>query len=396
MDRSIKKSISVNELNYIFYLSKVSDEQRSRLIPELFENPQAEKTYLLKEEILTLTDLEDKIRSVIDQPDCIIAIKEGFAVNDDLTIPIGLREKLLGNEKLAFFIGAGVSKLLNIPLWNELADEAINYLKDKHHINQTEASMLKSEKYSAKQVMSIFEQIITDKKEFKSFYKKYLSGTNTETENPYELLFQIEKALAKSIIKISTNIDLEWENVLKNKSEKQQQEQSREGQTTYGQLFYTQTQYSNFNKGQKLEGNVLYQIHGSLHDLGIASITTSQYVNNYREDKGLKGFLEDLFKDYIVLFIGSGMQEFEILEHCLKEQSQTEHYALIGTQMGEDNLFRIKKAYFKDINIKAIPFYLDFQGYNRLLLVLKSWENEIISFKEKQFYDDIKLIDEVL
>lgn len=85
-------------------------------------------------------------------------------------------------------------------------------------------------------------------------------------------------------------------------------------------------------------------------------------MRNYRNDKGLKGFLENLFKEYVVIFIGSGIQEFEILEHCLK-QSPLEHFSLIGTQMGEENLFRIKKAYFREIRINTVPYYLDFQGY---------------------------------
>ena len=208
-------------------------------------------------------------------------------------------------------------------------------------------------------------------------------------------LFQIEKALAKPIIKITTNIDFEWEKILKDKSEKQKQEQSQEGQVTHLQTFYTQTQYSDFTNRQKIDGNTLYQVHGSLNNLDNAILTTSQYVNHYRDDEGLKGFLENVFKEYVVLFIGSGVQEFEILEHCLK-QSPSEHYTLISSQMGEENLFRIKKAYFKEIRIKAVPYYLDFQGYDRLLFVLRSWADEIRSLKKKQFYDDIRFIDEVL
>ena len=132
-----------------------------------------------------------------------------------------------------------------------------------------------------------------------------------------------------------------------------------------------------------------------MHNLDGAVITTSQYVNNYRDEKGLKGFLGKVFKECIVLFIGSGIQEFEILEHCLK-QSPFEHFALVGAQVGEENLFRVKKAYFSEIHIKTLPYYLDFQGHDRLLFVLRSWVDDVRSAKKKQFYDDIKLIDEVL
>jgi len=227
--------------------------------------------------------------------------------------------------------------------------------------------------------------------------RNVLNKQKNNLGNPYEILLKIENALLKPIVKISTNIDLEWETILKDEFEKQKQNQNEEGQEIKENPFpfYTQSQYSDFTNKQKISGEVLYQIHGSLHDLGSTIITTSQYVNNYRDENGLKGFLENLFKEYVVLFIGSGIQEFEILEHCLK-QSQLEHFSLIPTQMGEENIFRIKKAYFKEIKINAIPYYLDFQGYDRLLIVLQSWVDEIASIKKKTFYDDIRLIDEVM
>ena len=55
-----------------------------------------------------------------------------------------------------------------------------------------------------------------------------------------------------------------------------------------------------------------------------------------------------------------------------------------------------KKEYFSQININAIPYYLDFQKYGRLLHVLGNWASELYSAKTEPFYDNTKLIDEVL
>ncbi|MCX5804248.1 MAG: hypothetical protein NTU69_12105 [Proteobacteria bacterium] len=74
MDRSIKKSIAVNELYYIFQLSNLQNDKRSNVVLELFENPRADTTYLLKEGIRTLKDLEEKTRSIIEEKDCIFII----------------------------------------------------------------------------------------------------------------------------------------------------------------------------------------------------------------------------------------------------------------------------------------------------------------------------------
>lgn len=198
MDRSIKKTISVNELKYIFQKNEVKKEDRARLIPELFDNLNAAKTYLLKKNIRTRKELEENICKVIDNNDnrdCVLAIVKAFYVDDDLNVPVELRNKLLSNEKLAFFVGAGVSKLLKIPLWDELAGLAIAYLRDNNHINYAEYDQLRYGKYTAKQIMSIFYKIVKDEKR-NEFYKTHLNGEVNKNGNPYELLFEIERVLA--------------------------------------------------------------------------------------------------------------------------------------------------------------------------------------------------------
>jgi hypothetical protein len=53
MNRSIRKSISVNEIDYLLQLNGVTSDKRARLIPALFEDPRSERIFLLKEEIKT-------------------------------------------------------------------------------------------------------------------------------------------------------------------------------------------------------------------------------------------------------------------------------------------------------------------------------------------------------
>ena len=396
MDRSIKKSISANELKYIFGPSKISEDKQAKLIPALFENPDSDGTYLLKEDIRTLSDLEKKVREIIDNQDGISAILNIFSVKGDLVIPVELRDVLFSNVNLAFFVGAGVSKLLGIPLWDEIAEHAIDYLRDHNEINHSEALTLRNEKHSSKQILSILHRRMSDRQPaIRKFYENYLKSKESSKLNPYGLLFEIEKALDKPVLKISTNIDLEWEKILKGKEEKRKQETDERGQLVTPRSYYEKTQDCEFTRNQKLSASILYQIHGSVRDLDGAILTTEKYVNSYRDENGLKGFLENLFKEYVVLFIGSSIREFEILEHCLKH-SPREHYALVATGMSDNNLFRLNKAYFSGIKIKALPYYLDFQGYDRLLILLQSWADQIGSVKKKPFYADVQAIDEVL
>jgi hypothetical protein len=396
MIRSILKSMSVNEFNWILSENKVQDNVRAELIVGLFENPQTEKIYLLKPQIRTLDDLKNNVKTILGDNDLTQAVINFFCIKDDLKIPSDLRDVFLSNKKMAFFIGAGVSKLLDIPLWDELANKAIERMRDNSYINHSEAARLQNEKYPPKQIMSIFHKTVCDSDGIKKFYEEYLKGKETDKINPYELLWQLEESVGKPIVKISTNIDLEWEKVLKIKADKQKLDQTESGGLKEPQILFNEIQYENFTRQQKIGPENLYKIHGTLKEIHKAIITTPQYVDTYREENGLKGFLEKLFREYTVLFIGSGMQEFEILEHLLKKDSPTEHFSLVGTQFSETNLFRIKQSYFTGIKIKAIPYYLDFQSYDRLLYVLQSWIDEIKSSKNNAYYENTKLIDEAI
>lgn len=395
MKNSIKKSVSFNELEYIFHINKTCESDRANIKVRLFDSIDFEKEFLLKINMKTIDDIENELKNIIfGKNDLIEAIKNIFYVQDDLHLPTDLKQIFVKNEKIALFIGAGVSKLMGIPLWNDLANQIVEYLVANNYLNHSESGSIRKENYSAKQTISIFHQIIKDEKEIEKFYKEKMVAKNYEN-NPYALLCDFEDAIGSSIVKVSTNIDLEWEKVLIQKRRKQEMENSKEGKANDSQIIYSKTQFSGFSKYQKIDPSTLYQIHGSLNNLSDTVLTTAEYVKQYRDEDGLKGFLEKIFKEYTVLFIGYGVQEFEVLEHCLKN-SILVHYALIATNMGEVNLFRIRKAYFEDVQVKAIPFYLDFHHYNRLFFVLKSWIEEIKTLKSKHFYDVSKQIDEVL
>jgi NAD-dependent SIR2 family protein deacetylase len=395
MDRSIRKSIYKDEIEYFFSRYEITEQKRAEFNITLFENPDTFKIFLLKKDITNLKGLENMIGKVFQDPKYISTIKNIFCVDDDLKLPKELKnEFLLNNRKLAFFIGAGVSKLLGIPLWGELSEKALQCLEDKGHLNKTETLKVRTEGYSAKQIISIFHKMEENKDNIKKFYHDNLKKKEAFQDNPYEILFNLEDTLKKPIVKITSNIDNEWRLLLKEKQDKQEIE--IEGLLKTKENIFKETIYKNFRHDLMIENNVLYQIHGNIDDVDSLVMTTSDYVTAYRDDKGLKGFLENLFRGYCVIFIGSSVQEFEILEYCLKASPSSKHFALVGINSGEENIFRIKKEYYSDINVTAVPYYLDFQKWDRLILLLNSWEQEIKESLTRSFYKDTEVIDEVL
>ena len=139
----------------------------------------------------------------------------------------------------------------------------------------------------------------------------------------------------------------------------------------------------------------IYYIHGSIDNLQQTVLTTKDYLEAYYSDSArLKIFFRELFNMFSVIFIGYGLEEFPILEHVIKNTKK--HYAVMGIYQNEMNFFRLNSEYFKTINITPIPFYLDFNGYDRLLSLLDLWLNQIRDARGKDFYQAIKTIDDTI
>ena len=70
------------------------------------------------------------------------------------------------------------------------------------------------------------------------------------------------------------------------------------------------------------------------------------------------------------------MEEFELLNELIA--TSKEHHVLVSTYLGDTNLLRIRREYFRNaLGINAHGYYLDFNGYVRLYDVIVSWVNKI-------------------
>ena len=117
------------------------------------------------------------------------------------------------------------------------------------------------------------------------------------------------------------------------------------------------------------------------------------YIKSYFEATGLREFLTRLFNEYTVIFIGYGLEEFQILEHIISKKSKP-HYAVIGNYFTDVNLLEVKRKYYSSLNIDIFAYYLDFSGHQRLVEVLKSWLTEINMEVNKISYDLQREIEE--
>ena len=331
---------------------------------------------MLKKEINTLEDLSSEVKKITTNNEVVGAINTLFLVQDDLELPADLKKLFLRNENICVFAGAGISKLLRMPLWRELADKAIEYLHKTNNINYFEYQRIIDDVIDPKQKLTIFHNLIPKNAvDANKFYNSVLKADYSK-KNPYDLLVEFDW------IKLTSNIDNEFYNALNKKllSEAHKKRAEKE--------------LNNFDVNT-LNPESIYYIHGSIDNLQQTVLTTKDYLEAYYSDSArLKIFFRELFNMFSVIFIGYGLEEFPILEHVIKNTKK--HYAVMGIYQNEMNFFRLNSEYFKTINITPIPFYLDFNGYDRLLSLLDLWLNQIRDARGKDFYQAIKTIDDTI
>lgn len=386
---SIRKTIFRNELNYIFDKNNLSRYHRDKIVSSIFEDPlESSKQYILKEELMNRDGLDKKLREILHDGNIVGAIKTLFIVQEDLELPNEIKKLFLQNEKIGILVGAGVSKLLNFPLWKELGDSAIEYLYKKNKINYFEYQRIINEVMDPKQKLTIFHNLVPKcSSEAKEFYDQTFSKPKPNGKNPYEILVKFD------VIKLTSNIDKEFYKALNLQQNTVFSERIDEMRDV--QKIRKAKIVSNEFNSENLDDETIYHIHGIIDEIEQMILTTKDYIEAYFEDKnGLRTFLANIFKEYTIIFVGYGLEEFPILEHIVT--GHKEHYVLIGTYLNEINLFKLKQKYFETLKIKPLPYYLDFDGYKRVYIVLSSWLEQIKEARYRDYYQKIKMIDEVI
>lgn len=376
----MRKAIFKQEIEYLFLHYSIADSKRWDVRKALFKNPMdGTKLYLLKEEIPSCADLDKHLtESGVSNDDFIVAVRSLFTVTDDLELPDSLREQLVRKEKIAIFCGAGVSKLLGIPLWEELARQAIDYLHEIGRLNFAEAERIIGEPTTPKQKMSYFHALCPKgEPASREFYRKYLEPDKILAcrKNPYDFLVRLE------VPKLTTNLDHEFWHALQRKP--------KSGGGGISPVTVVEPKPArvdfDFQQTMPVDTNAIYQVHGSYQNLEKYSVITMRdYIFRYFENLDLRGFLKKIFKEYVVIFIGHGMQEFEILQDVVRDTKR--HHVLLGAYLNDPNLLGVRRQYFESLGINAHGYYLDFEGHNRLCEVIESWVEKIDAELSGGFY----------
>lgn len=260
-------------------------------------------------------------------------------------------------NNLAIFVGAGVSQVVGCSSWKDLANSLVRKCHEKGCINYKQRQIL-SNSNDYKKTLTICRHVLAKQgleKDFLEALEAACKGDEgkKKTVNVYEELFRIPALF------LTTNFD-----------------------ELFDEKFITdRVVYKTFEfKYDLISTEKLYHIHGSIKDHDTLVLTVPQYLKRYRSED-FQAFLRKIFAEKIVLFIGYGLSEFELLDFLIgkfgSEEVKNPRFLLHPYYRGEERIWEFDKEYFDDLGISVIGYEYDDRGYEQLYYVIKSWNKDI-------------------
>lgn len=281
---------------------------------------------------------------------------------------------------LILFVGAGVSRLLDLPSWTGLAACVLEDLRKENYLNYSEIEQLQTQ--DAKKQLSI-AKLIADENKFDLNIGRHLEG-KTEGDSIYKALNDIGCSC------VTTNYD----ELLLPRYFK-----SKDGSETAAPANRVSEREKFFAKLLNEPGTVVH-LHGCVSKPETMIVTTKEYLEHYDHDN-VQQFLGELFKRKTVLFLGYGLEESEILEHILrrgqvKQTGERKRFAVQGFFRSQQPLYeKLHNYYEKSFGVHLLGFIRDHQDYTCLESIIESWATQIV-IREPPLVADVEFMEEIL
>ena len=284
--------------------------------------------------------------------------------------------------KLIPFVGAGASKLAGCPDWNEFADDALTVFVEHGKFSHAQLDQVKFLNPRVKLAIALAlqteHQIQID---FQTILHRKERAAHTAGCRLYSYLSKLGKTV------VTTNYD-EWldEEIVPPRTDVTGEAGGSANAAPRPRTVYFKPEdltAANLNRQ-----DVVIHLHGSVKHPDGMILTTQHYVRHYANDRKAEEnivltFLEDLFRDKTVLFIGYGLAELEILEYLIVKTRtagknlEPRHFLLQGFYSHERELMVSMRTYYRECGIALVPFLKDKGGWGQLISVLESWSNSV-------------------
>lgn len=281
---------------------------------------------------------------------------------------------------LILFIGAGVSRLLQLPSWGGLAACVLEDLRKQSLLNYSELAQLQS--LDPKKQLSI-AKLIAEQHNYDLDVGKHLVG-KTEGDSIYKAINDIGCSC------VTTNYD----ELLSPRYFK-----TSDGSVTPAHANRVAEREKFFAKLLNEPGTVVH-LHGCISKPETMIVTTKDYLEHYDHDN-VQEFLGEMFERKTVVFLGYGLEESEILEHILrrgrvKDTRDRRRFAVQGFFQSQQPLYeKLHNYYEKSFGVHLLGFVRDHEDYLGLETTVKSWVSQI-EIHEPPLVADVDFMDEVL
>ena len=272
----------------------------------------------------------------------------------------------IDEHKLLIFVGAGLSCLFGYPLWGEFGNKLIDECIKQNFLSYSDKKTLNSGHFSPMKIVTIAYKELENnlgKDKAREITIKNLCAKKENKKLIEEVAILLSHYGAKII---TTNADLSLDKTI-SFSEKQIIDDFIKEKIDSNRLYYSD----------------LVHIHGSIKDFNSMVFTSEQYAKAYMPNTFFGENIIDLLKDKTVLFIGYGVNEFELIKYFLNsnlgdEKSEKKTLFILNGYLDCEEFERkFDEEYYDSIGIKLLPFSRETNDYDALIDVLRKWDEEI-------------------
>lgn len=289
--------------------------------------------------------------------------------------------------KLAFFVGNGISRLYGVPSWEELTTRMLNALADQGVIDHNKAALLG--RHSLKARVSIADHYFknSDVGSKGLTYESMLHKTLGNKATAYA-------SLAKCGVKfITTNYDNLLFQALEGvtrvsepvKDLKVRTDETSEAATVEKTAIRTVQFFGDpeeFDRTKLLKNKVVFHLHGSIKDEKTIISSTTDYLRLYATES-VRSFLSWFFEKNVVVFLGYGLDELELLDLIVRSGGQSSKerprtfYLLLPLLSHEAEILDQLRIYYEQLGITILPFSRDKKDYGSYGDLLERWSGEL-------------------
>ncbi len=259
-------------------------------------------------------------------------------------------------EKPCIFLGAGVSKLSGYPNWQDLAYKLIDrFWKRRQEIKEKGKAYTNSdcealrESINKNNIVNVFTYLEDLNK---GIYIEELKKIFNECEEKEDKkIFASIKMFSEFVdFFITTNIDRGLEKYL---GLEEKYISIVSGSDTFRNL-------------EDINGKKIYYLHGRIDKPETWVFTREQYDSNHFKPGYCTSFLEYVFENFNVIFIGYGLKEIEVLKNLIG--SNQKHYRVEPTYDKRNDDLKIEATIGKNTyNIELIPYNVEEKGEEYLV-----------------------------